>query len=379
MSINNDMFDVCSVKTSLNISVVLLFLFLAAHFIACFPLFDGNVGNTIKIIPGLLSFGYAFKICERTVLRNGIVIVGILSIAMLSSMAYNHNSSMRHVLWFFSYMGVAIILYSFALSDSILRFFIGIVVFVLMLCMLISHHATDVLGHGVNGLSAFLVFLIFIYLLTLVRKEIVWPLYWPSLLLAITSIWTANRSGILCALVLFAGTLFLSIKLKRNLTLSLYLVIPLFLFIIFFYGSLNAFDYSVLSRKMNDGFLYSSRTMIWGEYVKASLDNVWNFMFGPSRDNLKYELMHHYNGNVHNVFFLLHSRCGVFGLGFMLLLLIKSLFMMLRNKNWYLLLLLFFVSLRGMFDWIAFPGLFDVAFFFYAIYTLDVNRYAKLR
>lgn len=351
----------------INISDFFLLFFLLTHFVVLWPIFTDYEANLLKVIPGLLCFVYSYWVCKRNVFRNGLFITGIMSLSLVISFLYNHNAGMVHVLWVFSYMGVALVLYNNVINEYLIRLLLYAMSLVFVCMMLFGFSAISVLGVGLNAVSAFFVILLFIYLLARNKCKMKWPLYWPSLLLFVVSAWTSTRSGILCAFLFLVGSLVLYVKDGGSVKIFIVPVLVVVATLMFYrYGEIS----EMLLRKIDNGFLHSSRTEIWKEYISAVFDSIGNFILGPSIENERYALMHHYRGNVHNSFLMLHSKFGIVGFIFMLMLLLKAtLQTWLFNK--YLLLLLFLALLRSMFDWVSFPGMFDVVYFFYALYGLD--------
>ena len=89
------------------------------------------------------------------------------------------------------------------------------------------------------------------------------------------------------------------------------------------------------------------------------------FIFGVNKENNSHVYI--YGENLHNSFFMLHSKTGILGLLIILILLFESLFTLLKSKNYFPIILLLLICLRSFFDWISFFGIYDILFYLYIL------------
>ena len=115
----------------------------------------------------------------------------------------------------------------------------------------------------------------------------------------------------------------------------------------------------------------SIRTEIWKEYLHGVLSNVGNFLLGVKTSDGIYRWLSFYNGNTHNSFLMLHAKFGL--LAFVLLMILISVVIRkaIKEKNYIMIIVLISASARMFFDWIAFPGLYDILFWYMLLYVFD--------
>lgn len=97
---------------------------------------------------------------------------------------------------------------------------------------------------------------------------------------------------------------------------------------------------------LSESGMETSRYRIWNSYLSA-LD-VPSFLFGL--DTLNVPILKQYDGNPHNAFFNYHYRFGILGLLALLYLIKKSCDILIKNKEYILLLLVMLLMVRLFFD-----------------------------
>ena len=115
----------------------------------------------------------------------------------------------------------------------------------------------------------------------------------------------------------------------------------------------------------------SIRTEIWREYKQGIEENIGNFFLGANTSNGTYQWLSFYNGNTHNSFLMLHAKFGLLALGLLIVLIFLVVHKAIKEKNYIMIIILLAASARMFFDWIAFPGLYDVLFWYMYLYILS--------
>ena len=305
---------------------------------------------------------------------------------MWFSMLYNENTRPVNLLWIWSYLGAALLLFEFGTSKlfSEIVFYIGCAYFVLRSFNTDLSYA-NVLGHGsANNLSIICIFLAALLLISLRGKQKSIP-YIPTLLILFLSLWTGNRSGLLAATAFFVYSFLINRKWSKTetekwKTYAVLLLVSLFV-VVFVIRYVGFFD-EALTYKLERQGMESARSILWKEYLGGMFDSIGNFFLGVPGNTPAYPNLMRYEGNPHNSFFVLHAKYGLLGFIFVVVMLAKAYKRMKRNRDYFLLGVALLVFLRAFFDWSAFPGLYDVLFwyfFFYASYgspvDLEMSKY----
>lgn len=121
----------------------------------------------------------------------------------------------------------------------------------------------------------------------------------------------------------------------------------------------------------------SIRTEIWREYILGVLSNAGNFIFGADTSNVMYHWLSFYSGNTHNSFLMLHAKFGIVALLMVIILLFVVLHKSIQEKNYIMMVTVIVAIARMFFDWISFPGLYDILFWYMFLYALDKEEYGR--
>ena len=100
---------------------------------------------------------------------------------------------------------------------------------------------------------------------------------------------------------------------------------------------------------------------------------------GANTSNGTYQWLSFYNGNTHNSFLMLHAKFGLLALGLLIVLIFLVVHKAIKEKNYIMIIILLAASARMFFDWIAFPGLYDVLFWYMYLYILSRQNYEDRR
>ncbi len=346
-----------------------------------FPLSDVQV-NILRGLCGLMALAWAPFVCERRTLQRGVRFALFLTLCMALSLHYTRNAGMVNLLWIWSYWGVALLLFSVGPSLGLARtaFALSLLLFAWIAWRGVPDTQENLLSHGsANNLSALCIFCLALCNLARHHRRPNGPLaYLPILLIVFVSAWVGNRSGILCGAIYLPLLFWNNVKGQqhgvwtwiRNGAVVLLLAAGVLYFADHY---AEQFFLSLIEKTDRQGF-ESIRPAIWREYAAGAVERAGNLLFGVPGHSYKYPYLNLYDGNTHNAFLMLHAKFGLAGAGVVLFLLVRALIRMVRRRDRTLLLTFVLIAVRSCFDWTAFPGLYDVLFWYFVLYALHPDR-----
>lgn len=343
-----------------------VFIFMLVHVVSI-PAVFANLGIAIS---GLVALMYSFL---KRVVPNKIVLAGIcFSLLLLFSHFVNGNVDLQEILWIWSYMGVAVILYSFYISSKTLMGIACAVDLFFLYCIFSGIGTSDVIKMGSqNNISVYvLVFTLIAYLkLGEERKRLT---YLPALLAIAISGWTASRAGVFASLALIVLLFFYNSVIISGKKFKEFLK-ALLLIGISIYVATNIFSeyLQLFFEKMDRYGTASLRTMIWSEYFYGITHSLLGFLFGINTRSSEYHWLSYYQGNTHNAYLMLHSKFGIIGFLSVLFIHIKTVFKGLSSKNYTIVIVLAVFTIRSFFDWTGFPGVFDIVIWYCALFCFS--------
>lgn len=353
-------------KVASLIYIIFAIVFVGGHIADISPL----LCNFLVAFLGMIALGYCL-IKKR--LNLNLIIIGIMfTISMLFSSLYNANADYLDILWIWSYLGIAVLIYEWNISSKTYWVVAYSVIMLVLLYMIQGNAADELLKIGSeNNISTYILFFVFLGYLS-EKKENKAMKYIPAVLVLAISLWTASRAGVLSALVLICCISWYNLMIvKKGKLGSLFKLC----FLVFFgIWAINHFfgDYMIsFLEKMNQYGNTSIRTIIWLEYLKGMFDSFGNFLFGVNMFDGEYPLLQYYAGNPHNSFLMFHAKYGFVSLLIGCIFMFNSILKAKKNKNIMLIIVTLVASVRMFFDWIAFPGLYDVVFWLLMLYVID--------
>lgn len=359
-----------------KISRVLLLLFLLV-LIALKKLGTSDeVTNGGIVISGLLCLIVAFFNGNKKIISLAIKYGLIMSVFFIMSYIYNANANFVNILWIWSFLGVAMLFYEKDLNkDIVLVLFVVYSAYTIYELIFMGVAASEITNTGSsNSVSAQSIFLLGIYYLSKYRDDKYLTIeYWPLLVIAVISILTATRSSLvaLAFFLLFAVIFNLKNSQRKGLTilvLFVSVIVAVYLFVSYYdiYGA--AFE-----AKTEKYGMESARSDIWSDYFRGTFDNIFNFLFGVPSSDSQYHYLFEYSGNTHNSFLMLHSKFGLGGFCLFVYVVIKGINVSIRRKQYIVFGVIMLTVLRSSFDWIAFPGYYDV-FYWFILFYIKLER-----
>lgn len=357
-------------RTASVIYVLFAILFIVGHIINIPPL----LCNFLIALSGIIAFGYCLLKKGLKHLNLYLILLGgLLTTVMFLSILYNGNADILDALWIWSYIGIAALIYEFNISSKIFWSVAYIVLVLILLYMFQGNAANELLNIGSeNNISAYVIFFVLLGYLFEKNKEIRTMKYIPAFLTLAISLWTGSRAGILSAVILvsciFINNLFIVKKRKLSTFFKICLLVVAGIWAVnhFFVDYMASF-FEKMDRYGNT----SVRTEIWLEYLNGMFDNLGNFFLGVNMSGPNYPLLNYYSGNLHNSFLMFHAKYGIIGALTGCVFLFKSMWRAKHYKNSLIIIVALVASARMFFDWIAFPGLYDVIFWLLVIYAID--------
>lgn len=361
----------------INTPTILIVNFMLAFFFAKTLAMPSLVANGLIAGTGLLNLGYCML--KRSFPAKYFLIGAFFSLSMMLSILYNSNASWMELLWVWCFLGVALVLAQWTISSATISK-VFIVVLAVFAVQIISGVDPQKALAGISGNNISIIILFFVILIYIKRDEENKKIsYWPCAAAILLSLWGNGRAGLLASglltVLLFLYDYINVSKFRISTLLRIGIVGAIaFMLVQHYFG-----DYLASLTDKIDRYGYtSSRTDIWAEYLRAALRSVPNLLFGVLRDTST-PLLNFYGGNVHNAFLALHSNYGIFCLIFVLVSLVKSLFVFLRHKKLVYAIMIIVWCCRSIFDWTGFPGIFDVLFFYFLIQSDMLQRNASQR
>lgn len=317
-------------------------------------------------------------------------LAAILSVCMLASAAYNHNAGLTEVLWIWCYMGAALLLCSFEIDDrwiSLLFYLLSAYYFV----CIVMHRSVHYILYSTSRNSIPLLMHFLLFLLYICRGSKKKVLYLPAAFSVIVSVWSLSRAGVLTSVFFMVcicvyGLVKDKKSWKRLLGTACLLAVSLVLLVKVFPTNVTvkaesnevheeldsdeeegadtevAKKQETIKTRFSTYGLKSVRTSIWAEYISGSFSSGKNFLLGV--DCSTGTFLSKYR-QPHNSYLELHAKFGFTGFLITVILLAGTFIRLCREKKGLYLIIFVTCGIRGMFDWVAFPGCIDVMFWFF--------------
>lgn len=329
--------------------------------------------NLLLMIIGILALAFVFIKKHKSI--GSIAIVGIvLSCLLILSTLYNNNSDMFDLLWIWVYLGLAALLYHFPLSKKNMRFTFYFVLFIYASFMLRGADASEVFySISANNISVYLIFSLSLYFISLRETEgkVSLP-YIPIIAVLIVTAWTGSRAALLTMLFFLITVVMYNLLYINKMKFSSFIKVTALVMVIFVFIDTLAANYLTnLLYKLDRYGMESSRTLIWDHYISAALDGLGSFVFGVSTENSRYAYLRE---NLHNAFFMLHAKYGVMGFLLIITCIFGTCWNLIKKKEFAYLIIIASLCIRSLFDWTAFPGCYDIFFFYCIFYFLGVRK-----
>lgn len=383
-----------NIKTMKNVkSPYIVNILIAAYFV--FDIFYRITANSLLLytlflisICILLYLLYKGKIKFRH-----IIIVSLINVMMIISNIVSENLDIVGTIYNLQYIIIAIAISELKISSRLLAIvYYGVIIF-FFYKMILGIDPNVVFKTGSrNHLITVLLNLITIYSISRYKENKSVQII-SFLLLIVISVWSQSRVSIMVSSFLFFLIIIYKIFLetrtsikKKKIELYKYVAVVLMIgiLVILQYEQISKFIESFLTgsqalkkRLTSEGFSDSIREEIISNYFSLVNKNPLYFLFGVSiYDNNFFSVV---DFNLHNSYLTLHAYHGLFGMLFVLSLLIVAIFKMIRNKKFLYLALIFAIMIRIFTDIIALPGYLDISLYVFIFDAVSSNRKGEIK
>ena len=385
-----------------NLLVVSLVVLVLARNLLPIP---GIVSNMMIAGCGCLGFLYVFlkKYKEKSMWKV-VALALFLSVCMLCSIFYNHNASLGEVLWIWCFMGTALLLCWFEIDKTWFVYLFFLLAAYFLVCIVMCRNVNAILyGTSRNGIAALLLFLMLGVYLGQRKSEMIW--YLPVALSVVISAWSLSRAGLLVSAFFGVAVLFYDFIIRKKGSIKR-LVWTVGIMAVSFFLIINVFpsndsdvyledgdmqyvneehgntgeeigsktddenNVTIMNKFQGQG-LKSTRLKIWSEYFTRMMHSGKEFFLGVTYDDG--EFLQKYQ-NPHNGYLELHSKFGLLGFVTVMVLLLVTFWRECNRKDIFGVIIFLTILMRAFFDWIVFPGYYDVLVWFFVFENVLVKR-----
>lgn len=333
-----------------------------------------EITNGGIVITGLLCYLYMLLEGKKSVVSKISKYGVIMSIFFILSYVYNTNAHFVNILWIWAFLGVAALFYEKGLNKNyILAVFILYCLVSIYEVVYLGVTADELTNTGsANSVSAQSIFLLGLYYLAKRRDNNDSSIeYWPVFIIAIISVLTATRSSLVALGVFLVFAVIYNFRRPKHKVISIFVLLISIAFAIYLF--INYYDTygAAFEAKTEIYGMESARSEIWSDYITGMFDSVGNFLFGVPSDVRLYKYYFEFGGNTHNSFLMLHAKFGLGGFILFLYFIISATILSVRRKQFIILGVTLLFVIRSSFDWMAFPGYYDVFFWYLLLYNFE--------
>lgn len=329
------------------------------------------IANLLIGLSGIMAYMFCVLYRKYIQFYNPTLLAIVLSCLFFLSFLYNGNANIVGLLWIWCYIGIALLLYNFYIDYVIITFiYYSVILFFGIKCAL-GIVSDNVMAMGSrNTISAVvLLYMIIFYLVGYIQQRTVKLL--PGILAIVICFWAMGRAGILASCFFLITVSFYIVAKKGKKIIKRIFIISLlystsYYVITTFFGEVIT---RALTRFQEKGF-QDVRTIIFAEYM-GELTKGGNLFFGvPFSEG---RLLSHFR-NPHNSWIMLHAEFGLIAFSSIIFVLLLFFVKCLIKKEYFLCILFLTAFVRSCFDWLSFPGSFDVLWWFFMIMCFDKKK-----
>ena len=335
------------------------------YFFRTFPKINTTYTNVAMCIVGIITYFWLyFKYSD--VRRNSKFIFLFIFFATIATFMTN-NSNIGNIVVILTNQAIAFVLVKDKSQLKYFHWFLYLICTYMFFVYMIEHKFDNILNRSSsNFVSVILIaFLIMssIYLISINRK--------PSMLLMVIGVGmcvlAGGRGGILSILCLCVGILFLNEVSSKSKPIKFlfFLTVGICFFAIYY------IYYDKIVYYLGIVTYDAPRFYIWNLYLTETFNSVRNILVGTPL--ITHQIFVNFSYNLHNIFFNLHAKFGIFPLILVIYGNIKCFIYYIKTKNYYYLLFLGILLLRSFTDFTSFPGVFDIPWF-YLLYDCIINN-----
>lgn len=340
------------------------------------------VGNAITALIGVVSLLYVC-ITERDGKTPALLLLVVFGATSLMAvcMAVNGNASLEDLLWPVTYSGPIGILLTKEIGTRVFHFlFYFVAVFYLANALLGIDPSSITATSSRNAISGNVLLLAALLYFSQWQKLSTISLM-PAIITVLLCIYGEGRTGILVSVVLLIVVLFQYLfKVKAFALFKVIAVFTLIGLALLLVNTVFSDALQVLFSRFDREGMDTVRYEIWSSYLAEVFSDPKWFIFGAPTDSSW--ILTYYDGNLHNAFFMLHSRFGMIGFCLVCVTLLLYALFSIKECHVFEVTLIAVLVLRSFYDWIAFTGLYDVFFISLTLVVflkgLNLGNYAKI-
>ncbi len=360
--------------SSCSIESILYVMFIAVEigtFILRSSFLLRNIGLTII---GALCIFYCLVKNGTRINRPFINFIAFYTLCGIMSMIVNQNADLQELLWPSAYMGVGLLLLNFKMPFQTAKWTYITVSIVFVVVIFIAGGADNLrMLSSRNTISVYELQLWAVYMISAYQNKED-AKYWSILLGLFVSVISIGRGGIITFAIMLLLFIFFRFKKGESKRTGLGRFV-LYLVLLIVLGIIVYRTYGFYINQMISNFklrgVSSKRLLIWKEYIEATKSSILYCLFGaPQRGSF---WMDAYADNLHNSFFELHAKYGLFMFAYIIIILSKRAISFFRRKEIYLFIPLIGMIIRMNADYTNFNSMLDMIL----IYLLLKPRYEK--
>lgn len=363
------------IKLRRFISNFLLIVFFTTYLCEYMNVINLLTANILFVSIGILAIISTVSRRRNKTFKYFFMFVGLYTILWTISYLYNGNSDIIEIFWPFAFFGIGFMIACNDISSRITSvLYIFFVAYISMI--ILNRGGADYIGGSSsrNTVSVSIVLFLSIHMIASYKEKKSVPFVY-SVFASIGCLLAIGRSGVLLTvLVLFLFASFAyenGVSRIRNLKLMLRVIL---LLIVLLYIAQRYFPYLIRDAVYNFQWrgTDSRRIIMWRDYLNKITLNPVDMLLGAEISGT-YQL-DYYHDNLHNSFLMLHAKYGIGGIILVLLLLIKILIVLIKEKNMYLFTPLILMFFRMNFDYTNFNGVLDIVMSYYLTYYWNFRQ-----
>lgn len=375
-------------KLNIKISFLSSLIVISFYFSWLINLITGNIYHLLQFVIGISSILFLPKI--KNIFNNHIKFLLVINFLILLSFNFSSNLSFVSLVIYASYSLVSLLLLNYRLNFplSILSFVIHCLIFSYFI--ITNQNPNEIFVYSSRNYVSVVMIIqtMLVYISTIQHNKKVHIL--PAVIAFLLSVWGVGRAGIFSSTLILIGVILHKLyrsKITNNLSpkiMKILFISPILLLVVVvvwptFTDYLlpeiaDSFDIA-LNKMTSKTISQDPRFYLNMQYLDYISENLASLLFGANYSNIP--ILRYFNLNPHNSFIRLHSIYGFFGILIYSILILKSMYRYIKNKNILYFLFLFSILFRISTDIIAFPGIIDpiiIYFIFNNEFDDNVNK-----
>lgn len=352
-----------NINNSCFANTMIIFVFIVIV-LKQFNIINTQESNLVYTILGSISLIY---VLIKTKFKKHIYLllfILLYTISCVMSMLYNNNADIVELLWPLSFMNIALLLLNFNINIKIIR-----ALYYPLLVIVILNFRNYNFMLDINSISVFMLLILGIYVIVSYQNNsrltiIPYLGAFYSALLTV-SLYTGGRSGVLVfsfLLICYISKYLFNINVMSKILAVIVLLCVLMTYVpsdvVFFDENINSSFANLQARGLK-----SERIQIWDDYLTKTQLSFFDIIFGSRISGTP--TLNKYPENLHNSFFMLHAKYGLFMLVLVFILVCNTFIFLITKKHYDLLFIFLAVIIRMNLDYTNFNSIMDVLLIYF--------------